>query len=222
MSSAKDFSTILFVAYDKFMLPLGGKRVPTPYRRNEIGSFQKVGPEFQGKSSPGVLTETTKRLAKKQNFDLNSATVEEIRGFMMQNKLGIDCSGFSYRLINHLVKQVKGKPLTEFGIPHVGRTHMSTLTSDEFTIPVADFSLAQAGDLIRLNSGEDVLHGAVILDNKDSVIIYAHSSGITNPTGAHTDTIKDGKFPADLKKFSYNTTLGDGIKRLKILSCQLN
>lgn len=218
MSSTKDFSKILSAAYDTFMLPLGGKKVPTEYRRNEIGSFQKVGPQFQGKSSPEILTETTTRLAGKQGFDLDKAGIEEIREFMKKNKLGIDCSGFAYRLLNHLVKEIKDMPLTELGLPHVGRTYMSTLTSDEFTILVPDFSKAQPGDLIRLNSGEDVSHGAVIMDKKDGILTYAHSSGITTPTGVHTGQIEDGLIPEDLKHFSYNKEKGDGIRRLKILT----
>ena len=129
----KNYSKILWQAYEQFMLPLGGKKVPCPYRMNDIGSLQKVGPAFQGKSSPEVLVETTKRLAKEQNFDLNRASVEEIRQFMSQNKLGIDCSGFIYRLLNHLVQKVKGKPLISFGLDHVGRTNVAKLTSDDYT-----------------------------------------------------------------------------------------
>lgn len=215
---SKDYSQILWDAYNQFLLPLGGKKVPTPYRRNEAGSFQKVGPEFQGKSSPEVLTETTIKLSKEQNFNLDKASVEEIRQFMKRNRLGIDCSGFAYRTLNYLVQETTGKNLEAFGLPHVGRTNVSRLTSDEFSIPIENFANSQAGDIIRLNSGGDILHALVILDTENGIITYAHSSSVTNPDGVHTDQIKGGNFTDDLKDFSYNTEDGDGIRRLKALT----
>ncbi|MBI4037386.1 hypothetical protein HY385_03105 [Candidatus Daviesbacteria bacterium] len=212
-------SQILWEAYDQFLLPLGGKKVPTPYRRNEVGSFQKLGPEFQGKSSPEVLTQTTKKLAKEQNFDLNKASMEEIREFMKQNKLGIDCSGFVYRMLNSLVQKVKGKSLEGFGFPHVGRTNVDRLTSDEFSIKIPDFDQIKPGDLVRLDSKalDGVPHCVIVLDHQDKIITYAHSTRQTNPNGVHMGQIIEGKFTADLKVFLYNLGDGDGIRRLKIL-----
>lgn len=218
MSNPDNYSKILYKAYDQFMLSLDGKKVPTPYRRNEIGSFQKIGSEFQGKSSPEVLTEATKRLAKEQNFDLNKASVEEIREFMKKNKLGIDCSGFVYRVINYLSEKLGlGNLEKAAGLPHVGRTNVAKLTSDEFSVPVGSFNEAQPGDIIRLNSGGDILHALIVLENSDGVIAYAHSSGETIPNGVHIGKIEGGKFPDDLKSFSYQTSQGDGVRRLKIL-----
>lgn len=214
---ADNYSKILWEAYNEFLLPLGNKKIPCPYRRNEVGSFQELGPEFQGKSSPETLTKTTKKLAKKQNFDLEKATAEEIRNFMVKNKLGIDCSGYIYRMLNYLIQEVRGKNLEGFGLPHVGRTNIAKLTSDEFGAPVYDLTDSKPGDIIRLNSKGDILHGVLIIENDDNVITYAHSSGITNPSGVHTGQIINGKFPDELKLFSYNIDEGDGIRRLKAL-----
>jgi len=219
MSNPQGYPKILFSAYDKFMLPLGGKRVPTPYRRNETGSFQKIGSQFQGKSSPEILTETTKRLAKEQNFNLGKASVEEIREFMKKNKLGIDCSGFVYRMLNHLVEKLGlGNLEKAAGFPHVGRTNIAKMTSDGFSVPVTDLSKAQPGDIIRLNSEGDILHGVIILQNSGGIITYAHSSNETNPSGVHQDKTVSNQLPPDLSYFSYNINKGDGIRRLKILA----
>lgn len=211
------YSSILIEAYQQFLLPLGGKLVPTPYRRNEKGSFQKIGPEFQGKSSPETLIETTKRLAKRQKFDLDKASVEEIRNFMEKNKLGIDCSGFVYRILNYLTEQVKEKPLTALGFEHVGRTNVAKLTSKEFSIKIRNFKDAKSGDIIRLDSGTEVLHALVLLKRQNNILTYAHSSNITEIKGIHAAEIKNGEFPEDLKPFKFNEKAGDGIYRLKIL-----
>jgi len=217
MPTTQDYSHILRNAYKQFMLPLGGKNVPTPYRRNEYGSYQKLGPEFQGKSSPQTLTQTAKKLAKEQEFDLEKATVEQIREFLRKNQLGIDCSGFVYRMLDALVKGLgRGNLMQAAGVEHVGRTNVAKLTSDELSVRVDSFNQARAGDIIRLNSGDDILHGAIILENQENVLTYAHSSGITNPDGVHSGQIIDGQLTDELKNFSYNLTRGDGIRRLKI------
>ncbi len=219
MSNSRDYSKILYTAYETFILPLGGKKVPTPYRRNEIGNYQKLGPEFQGKSSPEVLTEATIRLAGEQNFNLDQASVEEIRKFMQKNKLGIDCSGFVYRMLDYLSQSLgQGNLQKSASLEHVGRTNVAKITSDEFSLPVTGFAAAQAGDIIRLNSGEDILHGVIILENTRGIITYAHSSNETNPSGVHQGQILNNQLPSDLSKFSYDINKGDGIRRLKILA----
>lgn len=212
-------SRILWEAYDQFLLPLGGKKVPTPYRRNEYGSYQKVAPEFQGKSSAKTILKTVERLAKEQKFNLNAASIEEIRQFMIENKVGIDCSGFVYRMLDYLVQKLgMGNLSKAAGVEHVGRTNVAKLSSDKFSIPITSFALAQAGDIIRLNSGDDILHGVLVLDNKNDIITYAHSSSSTNPRGVHKGQIINKQLPDDLKVFLYNPSDGDGIRRLKILA----
>lgn len=215
-----NYSKILKEAYEQFLLPLGRKRVPTPYRMNDLGSLQKLGPEFQGKSSPEVLVKTTKKLAKEQNFDLNKATVSEIRDFMVKNKLGIDCSGFIYRVLNHLVQKIKGKPLTAFGFDHVGRTNVVKLTSNKMSIKISTFKDAKPGDIIRLRLTDNpgILHSVLILENQSDTMIYIHSSEKSDPQGVHVAQMERGKFPEDLKTFSYDENKGDGIRRLKILT----
>lgn len=210
----QDYSKILLEAYEKFLLPLGGKKVPTPYRINI--PFQSDRQKY-GKSDSETLLEDTKEFAKNQNFDLNKASVEEIRDFMEKNQLGIDCSGFVYHVLDYLLKQLGKGNLMVHGFPKVSSTNVKILTDEKFTIPVDGFENIQAGDLIRINS-QDANHILIVLKAEDDKILYAHSSGLTKTTGVHTDQIVNGKFPAELSVFSYNVSAGDGIRRLKILS----
>lgn len=201
-----------------YELPLGGKKVATPYRRNEYGSYQKTGTAFQGKSSAKTILEVTEKLAGQQHFDLDKASAEEIRQFMRQNKLGIDCSGFVYRMLDHLTQCLGlGNLQKAAGMEHVGRTNVAKMTSEQFSIPIKNFSQAHPGDIIRLNSNGDLLHGVTVLDNQDGIITYAHSSTVTPTGGVYCGEIHNGEFPQDLKLFKFNTMAGDGVKRLKIL-----
>lgn len=223
---SSDYSKILWQAYDKFLLPLGGKKVPTPYRKNEAGSFQKVGPQFQGKSSALVLTQTTIKLASLKDFNLKSATSEQIRQFMSNNKLGIDCSGFAYRLLNFLVQKIKGKTLESFGLPHVGRTNVAKLTSEQFTDKVDQVADIKPGDLIKLMSNQASWHCLVVLEKNDRQIIYAHSSSEPLPGGVSQNfieiidqikSLKDQKWLEKFQAIGFEPSNGDGVRRLKIL-----
>lgn len=206
-----NYSKILRQAYESFLLPIGGKKVPTPYRINT--PFQPDRKKY-GKSNAEELVRDTIQEANKQNFDLEKSSAEEIRKFMGKNQLGIDCSGFAYHLLDSLLKKIGKGNLESNGFSKASSTNVATLTSDQFTVPV-ELKNAKPGDLIRINS-KQADHILIIIETNNS-ITYVHSSGITNPTGIHSGKIKNGKFPEDLKVFSYNANAGDGIRRLKIL-----
>ncbi len=209
-----DYSQILKNAYQQFILSLGGKKIPTPYRINI--PYQDDRRKY-GKSRPAELVKDTTEIAQEQNFDLEKATIVEIRTFMEKNLLGIDCSGFVYHLLDNLLKNIGRDGMEKIGFPKASKTNVALLTSIEFSVPVADFSLVKPGDLIKLNSQEEIPHILIVLSAKNGIITYAHSSFLTRIKGAHQDQIKNGQFPEDLRVFNFNIKVGDGIYRLKVL-----
>lgn len=215
-SNSATLASILDQAYQQFSLKIGEQAVLIPYRRNQSG--EEPGPEFQGKSSPEVILAKTKELAKQANFDLNSASVEQIRQFMIAHKLGLDCSGFIYRMLDYLALAIYHKPLTELGFDHVGRTNIAKLTESTQAIKIDQLSLAQPGDIIRLSSSEPIWHGLVVLNQQADIITYAHSSGVTPINGVHQGQIKNQQLSGELAVFSFDEAAGDGLYRLKILS----
>lgn len=213
--TAVNNAIILTEAYDKYILPLGGKRVPTPYRINI--PFQPDRRKY-GKSDPETLVKDTLEIAKENNQKLDEMSIEEIRQFMVDNTLGVDCSGFAYHLLNLLLRTIGKESMEDNGFPKASKTNVQVLTSNDFSVPIADLSQTQPGDLIKLNSDQDLLHVLVVLENSDGKITYAHSSEITEVEGVHSDQIINGQFPDELKAFSYNESKGDGVRRLKILA----
>lgn len=199
----KDYAKILQEAYNTFLLPLGGKIVPTPYRINI--PYQKDRKKY-GKSSPQTLIRHTKQFAKEQNFDLGKATAVEIRKFMIKNKLGIDCSGFVYHLLNYLLKKTGKGSLMDNGFPKASSTNVEILTNRKFTIPVDGFENVKPGDLIRLTNQYGGFHVFLVLD-RNGVITYAHSSENGNSKGVCLEKISNDNLPKNL----------DGIWRLKVL-----
>lgn len=209
-----DYSKILLDAYAKFLLPLGGKLVPTPYRINI--PFQ-IDRKKYGKSDPETLKRDVEEFAKDQSFNLEKASVEEIKQFMGKNQLGIDCSGFAYHILNFLLNRVGKGSMLKNGFPKASRTNTEKLTSSKFSIIVDGFENAKPGDLIKMDSEEEIPHILIILSVSNEIITYAHSGKLTKIQGVHQDKIKNGKFPTELSVYKYNEKAGDGIRRLKVL-----
>jgi hypothetical protein len=212
--------------YKKFAeLKLGNRKVATPYRMNDD---PQSGPAFQGKSSPEVITETAINLANHEGVDLSTLSDEQIRQFLEAHKLGIDCSGFAYRLLDFVSKKIFKKNLQEAtGLDHVGNTNVELLTSTDFSVPVDKISDIKPADLIKVHSAEKPSHVIVVLEVKKKQIIYAHSSASSTPTGVHTSFIKitDSTKPLAQQQWAeqyllrnWNHKLGDGVHRLKGLA----
>lgn len=229
MSNPQDYSKILYQAYDTFMLPLGGKKIPTPYRVNL--PFQPDRRKY-GKFNPYKLAHDTKQIAQEQSVNLQKFSAEEIRQFMIKNQLGIDCSGFAYQMLNHLLNKLRLGNMKKNGFPKPSSTNVHLLASDKFTIPVKKATDIRTSDLITFNRGAAKLpHVLLILDKTDHEIIYAHSTGATKVNGVQIGKIKITDPQQSLKyqewdnnlrdggslKAYFDETQGDGIKRLKAL-----
>lgn len=213
-----DYSKFLKEAYEKYILSLGGKKVPTPYRINL--PFQPDRRKY-GKPDPQTLLVNTTEAAKNQNFDLKKASVEGIRNFMRQNMLGVDCSGFPFHLLDYLLKNIGKGGMQDAGFPEASKTNVEILTSEKFTVKIPSFKEAQPGDLVRLdsNSPDGLQHCLIILEIEDGSILYAHSSSKTQVRGVHKNYILYGRLPYDLRPFKYEPESSkDGIYRLKALS----
>ncbi len=144
-------------------LKLGGKEIPCPYFINsekEKGGLRVL----VGKGSPEEIEHEVKVWAQLRGFDLEQATVDEIREFMIKHKIGVDCSGFLVHVINRWMKKRMGKRLIDclkfennslFSIlkrrlrsaENIGA---STLTSEMNTTKITDLNEVRPGDLIRL------------------------------------------------------------------------
>lgn len=116
-----------------FNLRLGSKNVPCPYYINEDYSlpyfengkvvsrgkliFKKKRTKNRaliGKGSPSEIIKITQEFAKKDDFDLEKASVAEIRKFMAKHGVGIDCSAVVARALNEVTKEKFKKPLWKF------------------------------------------------------------------------------------------------------------
>lgn len=185
-----------------------GKKVPIPYI---LGYGRWQFHRTSGKGSPQAIRDEVVTIARQKNFDLKRASEKEIYFFLKQNKIGIDCSGLAFHLLDAYTRERLQKPLATFLLRKPGiigkieknvlsfqrhrRISAATLTSDlnSFTIPATkDIQIA---DLIRIHQDEDhvLIVTSVTKDEEGEVaeITYIHSSHLkTRKQGPHYGTIQ--------------------------------
>lgn len=121
-----------------------------------------------GKGSPREIFDEVKLLSLKQKIDINTLNDETLKKFMVDNDIGIDCSGFSYYVLNaESIARGRGSldkhlafPLTKKGwfgkirarLNPENNTDVATLAHEKNsrTISLRDI---QPGDMITM-SGE--------------------------------------------------------------------
>ncbi|MFZ5366439.1 MAG: hypothetical protein ACOZBZ_04110 [Patescibacteria group bacterium] len=233
ITSSKAIDKLLF---QYTHLPIFKKQVKCPYWMDKIK--KKIWGPYGGKGSPQELVRATLEVGAKKKINLAKLTSQQIRVFMKKNRIGLDCSGLAFKLLNTLDKEKGGNGL-EDDIPGVKgkfllRANVMMLTNDEVSLPIKKLRDLAVGDLIRLGEGK---HLAVIVEIKRGSkgqikeIVYAHSSPGTVPDGVHKARIliKDGNYGLEAQKWLERTKKGenygqkffkpekgDGIRRLRI------
>jgi hypothetical protein len=157
-------------------LKIGGKNVTCPYYINpkiERGALRVMC----GKGSPEEIEHEVKVWAKVKGINLKRLTSEEIRNFMIENHIGIDCSGFIAQILNRYLKKKIGKTLISFLkfpdnrlISKIRRTlrpieniGANTLTSNQNTDIIGNLNDILPGDLIRAKGQQKNAHHVAII-----------------------------------------------------------
>jgi hypothetical protein len=195
---------------------LEGKKVAIPYcivhqpgeshdpkKTTRTSKFKN----FAGKGTPEEIKKAVIAEATAKNFNLQQASSAQIHHFMLENGIGIDCSGFVYNVLDKYLLETLGKSLGKFvqiypGIKgkieqrifshnRVRKCSAKTLTSDLNTIKISAVKDIQPGDMIRFTlptwAGK---HIGIITEVIKDTIIYAHSGEKSKEGGPHFAEIK--------------------------------
>lgn len=176
-------------------LPLGGKSVICPYfiniRKQRAGLRVLVG-----KGDPGEIIREVIVTAKYRGIDLGKMSSEQIREFMQNNNIGIECSGFVVHVLNYWLHQQGLRPLVKYlKFPNnnpiqklkrllrpVENISSNLLTSELNCQKIENLNEMLPGDLIRLkgrqkNASHVLLVTKVILEDEKIVeFSYVESS----------------------------------------------
>ncbi len=192
-----------------------GKKVRIPYWRNRIThrGLCRIQGSFGGKGAPSQIKRATIDRAKKSGIDINKLTSVQIRKFMTQKRIGLDCSGFVFQVLDFLfpgfwqgLKRAFGKSSNP-----IRRFNSDALTSKENTILIKKVEDIKVGDLIPISwQGKKVDHVLVVVEINKKEIVYAHSSQKTKITGPHKGKIKITDLKKGLDKQSWQEKNLDG------------
>ncbi len=211
-----------------------GTIIHCPYWMNKLDSGNVRMRGFEnGKGKAEVIRKELIRrideLPAESKFPINAININK---FAKRERIGIDCSGLVYRILEELVRltyrNCKINSLTDMYKGGINRTNAAALTSDIYCEEVSDIRNSRLGDFIKINGGK---HVAMILDLNNGYIVYIHSHGRTKIQGVHKERIKiiDSTRSLDYQKWQekmrtgdnfgkmkFKSSLGDGIFRLKV------
>lgn len=174
-------------------IKLDGKTYNCPYWSNKIRRGKVVIRGFQnGKGESVSIRNELMRLLKDEiNHALILGSRKNLFKFAKCHRIGIDCSGLVYQLLNRLVKigykNSKIIDLEDVFTGGINKTDVKLLTGQQFTKKINNITRIQLGDLIRINNGR---HIALILTKNRNIITYVHSSNLTQETGVHLGKIR--------------------------------
>jgi len=218
-------------------MDIGGIVINCPYWMNKERNGKIV---FRGfANGKGGAQEIREELVKRYNqlppelkFDLNQ---DNLRKFARRERIGIDCSGFVYRVLEELLrlgyKNTGYENLDKVFSGGINKTDAERLTDRQYCKELKNISAIEIGDVIRLWGGK---HAAIIIQNDQKEITYAHSSWLsTKIQGVHTSIIQIIEVQKSLRdqhwmeetrsgenfgKKYFRPEEGDSVFRLKIFS----
>jgi len=201
-------------------LSIGKKVVTCPYhinvRKDRVGLRVLVG-----KGDPGEIEKEVRIWAKLKDLDLNLATVKQIREFMIDRSIGIDCSGFVVHVLGYVLKCSRKRKIVNYlefpdnsivakirrllrPVENIGANNLTSLDNCE---KIKDLNKVQPGDLIRSKGRIKNSHHVQLItkvfkeDGFVSEIEYAHSSrGYDDENGVRFGRIQVTDLGAGLEK----------------------
>jgi len=194
-------------------LSIGKHSILCPYFNNRRSGIRGALRVLIGKGTPQEIEEETVLFALREKIDLNSLDEQNLKKFLIDHNLGIDCSGFVYHILDTELKaQNKGglkkhikrpwvkNPIRKLisKLRPVENTGVATFNSgiNSTGIKLAD---TKPGDLIiMMNTGiKNDLHHILIVNSITTMnselgtVNYTHSFQFTTD-GQYGHGIKEG------------------------------
>jgi len=194
-------------------LTFGSTEVMCPYFNNKRQKVRGALKALIGKGSPTEIAEEATILALRKHIDLRKADADTIKTFLVDNNLGIDCSGFVYHVLDAEMKATSGKGLKKIlTFPYatsplrklltklrpVENTNVKTLAHEKNATTVS-LSGIKAGDFITMIGSKKV-------GNPDHILLVESVEG-NMLTLIHSFKLpKDGKYNHGIKHCTVKIT----------------
>jgi hypothetical protein len=211
--------------------------VSVPYFNNKRTGNRGGFRAHKGKGTPEEIVEEALIFAKQKNLNLSTLTPAQVKEFLVEHKLGVDCSGFVFHILS---AEARSRGITlgsRLSFAHksllrriIARFRLVENTSVlDFVRNSKEISLSEIapGDIITIvppQSSSDRDHMLVILSVEGTNVTYAHSMQYS-VDGTWNHGLKRGHFiirdplaPLHLQEFSEGATPGTDLPLVGILS----
>lgn len=104
MSENSLSQSALQVIQNYLILPFPGHNISCPYFNNRRVKIRGGLRVLIGKGTPQDIVDEAILLSLKEKTNLNKLNDEELKKFLVEHKLGVDCSGFAYHVLDAEMK----------------------------------------------------------------------------------------------------------------------
>lgn len=211
-----------------------GQRIPIPYFISD--GDRRFRWQSEGKGSLATLKQEIADFFAKEHLTPELMAPSTIKEKLEAARIGIDCSGYVYHLVDAYLRQTRGisaswyfrrlagwRGTLEIWFKHWRRERRlsaDTLTNALNTWPVPTAGDVKPGDLIRLTPTEwHGKHVALVTTITPTTITYTHSGYRTLETGPHFGaiTILDPAKGLEAQKWHETTATGQPYNEVSYL-----
>ncbi len=182
----KNYSQLIF----------GDKKINCPYfnnRRSKVRAGLRV---LIGKGSPEEIIEEAQLFALREKVDLKNISAEDLKKFLVEHNLGLDCSAFTYYILNAEYKSKhSGELASKLFYPNrifirklliklrpVENISVNTLSHEKNTEAITLGEVVPGDVVIIMNAGKEhnlnhilVVYKVEYAENIPQTLYYAHS-----------------------------------------------
>lgn len=180
------------VLHAYLQLPFTNKQVNAPYFNNQRSNVRGGLRALIGKGTPADIAEEAELIALREKITLSSLSDEQLKKFLVDHNLGVDCSALAYYTLAAELKARKNSDLkNNLFFPHAKNfvrrlltrlrpaenVNVTVLGDDHNSAPVS-LTHVQPGDLIILwqTGPEKKLNHVLVVHEVDGISIhYTHS-----------------------------------------------
>jgi hypothetical protein len=185
---------------------VGAAVCSVPYFNNKTSRSKVALRAYKGKGSPKDILDEAETVLAKNRVDLNSLSDEDLKKFLVDNNLGIECSGFAYHVLeaecqsqgfghlkNHLAfvncKGIFGKAVCS--LRPAENCDVATFASNENSRAIT-LKEVQPGDIITMTNSQDVTH-----PGERNHILVVHEVAYNNSIPVKISYTHSAAYPED-------------------------
>lgn len=160
-------------------LEIAGKKIQAPYFNNKRSKVRGGLRVLIGKGSPADLITETELLALREKIELKNLNEDQIKKFMVDHNLGIDCSGLAYYILDTEFKSKNKGSLSKYikrpwiknplrkliaKIRTVENTGVSTFNNEKNSKEIKLKDIQPGDMIIMMNTGKnnDIHHVLIV------------------------------------------------------------